>query len=89
MLHLAIIAKTPVTPAVFYFNKTVVIYLNDVAVIYLDETVVIYFNEAANLLELENQRGVRFLRPEIFKRFGGIAKEAINRLIYPGVNKEP
>ena len=51
--------------------------------------VVIYLNEMANLSELKNQRGVRFSHPEISKRLGGIIKEAVNRLIYPGVNKEP
>ena len=50
---------------------------------------VIYLNEAANLLELKNQRGVRFSRPEIFKRFGRIVREAINRPIHPRINGEP
>ena len=67
----------------------VVIYLNNVVIIYPDKTAVIYPNKAVNLLELKNQRGVRFLRPEISKRFGGITKEAADRLIYPGVNGEP
>ena len=58
-------------------------------VIYLDKTVIIYLDEVANLLELKNQRGVRFSHPEISKWLGGIAREAVNRLIYPGVNKEP
>ena len=66
-----------------------VIYLNDMAVIYPDKTAVIYFNEMVNLLELKNQWGVRFSRPEISKRFGGIIREAVNRPIYPGVNGEP
>ena len=57
--------------------------------IYPDEMVIIYLYEAANLLELKNQRGIRFLRPEIFKRFNGITREAVNWLIYPGVNEEP
>ena len=74
---------------VIYPDETAVIYLNDVAVIYPDKTAVIYLNEAANLLELKNQRGVRFLRPEISKRFGGTAREVTDRPIYPGVNKEP
>ena len=59
------------------------------AVIYPDKTAVIYLNKAANLLELENQRGVRFLYPEIFKRLGGIIRKTVNRLIYLRVNKEP
>ena len=79
----------PVTPAVLYPNKMAVIYLNNMAVIYLNKTAVIYLNKAANLLELKNQRGVQLLRPEIFKRFGGITREAADRLIYPGVNGEP
>ena len=58
-------------------------------VIYLDKMAVIYPDEAANLLELKNQRGVRFLHPEIFKRLGRIVREAANRPFYPGVNKEP
>ena len=49
---------------------------------------IIYPNETANLLELKNQRGVRFSRPEIFKRLGGTLREAVNRPIYPGVNRE-
>ena len=57
--------------------------------IYLNKTAVIYFNKVANLLKLKNQRGVRFSHPEIFKRFGRIIKEIINRPIYPGVNGEP
>ena len=66
-----------------------VIYLNNVVVIYLDKTAVIYPDKAANLLELKNQWGIRLSRPEISKRFGGIAREAVNRSIYPGVNGEP
>ena len=66
-----------------------VIYFNDVAVIYPDKMVVIYPDEAVNLSELKNQWGIWFSRPEIFKRLGRIAREAINRLIYPGVNGEP
>ena len=58
-------------------------------IIYPDKTAVIYLNEMANLLELENQRGIRLLHPEIFKRLDGIIKEAADRPIYPGVNKEP
>ena len=58
-------------------------------VIYPDKTAVIYFNKAVNLSELKNQRGIRFLHPETFKRLDRIIREAINRLIYPGVNKEP
>ena len=71
----------PVTLAVIYPNKTAVIYLDDVVVIYLNETV--------NLLELENQRGVRLSHPEISKRLGGIVREAVNRPIYSGANGEP
>ena len=59
------------------------------AAIYPDKTAVIYPDEAANLSELKNQWGVRLSRPEIFKRLGGIAREAVNRPIYPGVNGEP
>ena len=79
----------PVTLAVLYLNKTAVIYLNNVAVIYLNKAVVIYFNKVANLSKLKNQRGVRFLHPEISKRLGGIVRKAINRPSYPGVNGKP
>ena len=58
------------------------------AVIYLNKTAVINLNETPNLLELENPRGVRFLYPEIFKRFSKIVREAVNRPIRPKVNKE-
>ena len=66
-----------------------VIYLNNVVVIYPDKTVIIYPNKAANLLELKNQRGVQLSHPEIFKRLGGIAREAADRPIHPGVNRKP
>ena len=59
------------------------------AVIYPDKTAVIYPNEMANLLKLENQRGIQLLYPKISKRLGRIIKKAVNRPIYPGVNKEP
>ena len=59
------------------------------AIIYLNKAAVIYPDETPNLLELENQRGIQFSYPEIFKRLGGITREAINRPIYPGVNREP
>ena len=58
------------------------------AVIYLNNMAAIYLNEIVNLLELKNQRGIRFSRPEIFKRLGGIIKKTINRPIHSGVNKK-
>ena len=58
-------------------------------VIYPDKIAVIYPDKAANLLKLKNQREVRFSRPKIFKRFGGIVREVINWPICPGVNGEP
>ena len=73
VINPAAIAKTPATPAVTY----------------PDDVAATYPNKAANLLELENQRGVRLLYPEIFKRLGGITREAVDRPIYPGVNGEP
>ena len=78
----------PATPAGPYPNKMTVIYPDDIAVIHLNKAAAIYFNKAANLLKLKNQRGIRFLYPEISKRLGGITREMINRLIYPGVNEE-
>ena len=74
---------------VIYPDKTVVIYLDNVVVIYPDETAAIYPDEAANLSELKNQQGVQLSHPEISKRLGGIVREVINRLIYPGVNGGP
>ena len=79
----------PATPAILYLNKTAVIYLNNVAVTYPNKAAVIYPNKAANLLELKNQRGIQLSHPETSKRLGGITREAANRLIYPGANKEP
>ena len=73
--------KMFITPVIFYLNKMAVIYFNNVAVIYADKI--------ANLLELENQQGVQFSRPEIFKRLGGIIREVINWLIRSGANGEP
>ena len=64
----AAIAKTPATPAILYLNKTAVIYPDNMAIIYPDKTAVIYPNKAANLLELKNQRGVRFSHPVRFFR---------------------
>ena len=58
-------------------------------IIYPDKITVIYFNEIINLLKLKNQGGIRLLYPEISKWLSEIIKEAINRPIYPGVNKEP
>ena len=79
----------PATPAVSYLNKTATTYPNNVAVIYPDKTAVTYPDKAANLLKLKNQRGVRLSHPEISKRLGGIAREVVNRPIYPGANREP
>ena len=105
VINPAAIAKTPATPAipypnktaatylnnmaVIYPNKTAVIYPNNMAVIYPDKIAVIYPDKAVNLSELKNQRGVRLSHPKISKRLGGITREAVNRPIYPGVNKEP
>ena len=58
------------------------------AVIYPDKTAVIYPDKVANLSELKNQWGVQLLYPKISKRLGGITREAADRPIYPGVNKE-
>ena len=58
------------------------------AVTYPNNVAVIYFNETANLLELENRRGVQFSHPKTSKRLGGTIRETTNRVIRPRVNKE-
>ena len=80
VINPATIAKTLVT--------LVILYLNEITAIYVNNIMVIYLNETANLLELENQRGIRLSYPEISERLDGIIKEAVNRPIRSGVNKE-
>ena len=74
--------------AAIYPNNVAVIYPDKTAITYLNKIVVIYPNKTANLSELKNQWGIQLSYPKISKRLSKIIREAVNRPIYPGVNKE-